>query len=79
MKILDRLAYALCIMVPNEDFAELIRRGTPVELDEEDLAVLRPLSCTSLMLKEGTGAGECGMIHTYLFPCPCSPATPHES
>jgi hypothetical protein len=27
-------------MVPNEDFAELIRSGTPVELDEEDLAVL---------------------------------------
>ncbi len=36
----DRL-YALCIMVPNEDFAELIRGGTPVELDAEDLAVLR--------------------------------------
>ena len=33
--------YALCIMVPNEDFAELIRSGTPVELDTEDLAVLR--------------------------------------
>lgn len=33
--------YALCIMVPNEDFAELIHRGTPVELDEEDMAVLR--------------------------------------
>lgn len=33
--------YALCIMVPNEDFAELIRSGTPVELDEEDLTVLR--------------------------------------
>jgi mannose-6-phosphate isomerase-like protein (cupin superfamily) len=32
--------YTLCIMVPNEDFAELIRRGTPVELDEEDLKVL---------------------------------------
>jgi mannose-6-phosphate isomerase-like protein (cupin superfamily) len=32
--------YALCIMVPNEDFAELIRSGTPAELDEEDLAVL---------------------------------------
>ena len=32
--------YALCIMVPNEDFAELIRSGMPVELDEEDLAVL---------------------------------------
>lgn len=33
--------YALCIMVPNEDFAELIRSGTPVILDDEDLAVLR--------------------------------------
>lgn len=33
--------YALCIMVPNEDFAELIRSGTPVELDDEDLAILR--------------------------------------
>lgn len=36
----DRL-YALCIMVPNEDFVELIRSGTPVELDEEDMRVLR--------------------------------------
>lgn len=36
----DRL-YALCIMVPNEQFAELIRSGIEVELDEEDLAVLR--------------------------------------
>lgn len=36
----DRL-YALCIMVPNEDFAELIRSGTPAELDEADMAVLR--------------------------------------
>lgn len=33
--------YALCIMVPNEDFAELIRSGEPVALDEEDLRVLR--------------------------------------
>ncbi len=33
--------YALCIMVPNEDFAELIRSGTPAELDAEDMAVLR--------------------------------------
>lgn len=33
--------YALCIMVPNEDFAELICSGTPVELDEEDLRVLK--------------------------------------
>ncbi len=32
--------YALCIMVPNEDFAELIRSGIPVELDEEDWRVL---------------------------------------
>ena len=35
--------YALCIMVPNEQFAELIRSGIPVELDEEDFAVLRRL------------------------------------
>lgn len=33
--------YALCFMVPNEDFSELIRRGIPETLDEEDLAVLR--------------------------------------
>lgn len=33
--------YTLCIMVPNEDFAELIRSGIPVELDAEDMAVLR--------------------------------------
>ncbi|MDJ0553959.1 MAG: cupin domain-containing protein [Microcoleaceae cyanobacterium MO_207.B10] len=32
--------YALCIMVPNEDFAELIRSGIPVDLDAEDLQVL---------------------------------------
>lgn len=43
----DRL-YALCIMIPNEDFAELIRSGTPVELDQEDLAVLRRSSVPQL-------------------------------
>ena len=32
--------YTLCFMVPNEDFAELIRSGVRVELDEEDLRVL---------------------------------------
>lgn len=32
--------YLLCMMVPNEDFIELIRSGTPVELDEEDRRVL---------------------------------------
>jgi len=32
--------YTLTIMVPNEDFAELIRSGTPLELDAEDMAVL---------------------------------------
>jgi mannose-6-phosphate isomerase-like protein (cupin superfamily) len=37
----DGRLYALCIMVPNEDFAELIRSGMPVELDEEDIAVLK--------------------------------------
>ena len=33
--------YTLTVMVPNENFAELIRSGVPVELDAEDLAVLR--------------------------------------
>ncbi len=28
--------YTLTVMVPNQDFAELIRAGTPVELDAED-------------------------------------------
>lgn len=32
--------YTLCFMVPNEDFVELIRSGTQVELDEEDFQVL---------------------------------------
>lgn len=40
--------YTLCIMVPNEDFAELIRSGTPVELDQEDIAVLRRLPASVL-------------------------------
>ena len=36
---LERL-YALCMMVPNEDFSELIRSGLPAALDEYDLQVL---------------------------------------
>jgi mannose-6-phosphate isomerase-like protein (cupin superfamily) len=32
--------YALCFMVPNENFSELIRNGIPEELDEKDLQVL---------------------------------------
>jgi mannose-6-phosphate isomerase-like protein (cupin superfamily) len=33
--------YTLTVMVPNEDFAELIYNGIPTELDAEDLAVLQ--------------------------------------
>ena len=33
--------YCLTLMAPNEGFAELIRGGQAVALDEEDLAVLR--------------------------------------
>lgn len=33
--------YALCVMVPNEDFAEMIHGGEPVALTAADLAVLR--------------------------------------
>jgi mannose-6-phosphate isomerase-like protein (cupin superfamily) len=36
--------YALCFMVPNEDFSELIRSGIPQELDEEDLEVIQGIS-----------------------------------
>jgi mannose-6-phosphate isomerase-like protein (cupin superfamily) len=32
--------YAFCAMVPNENFAEMIHRGTPVNLDAEDIAIL---------------------------------------
>ena len=35
----DRL-YALCMMVPNEDFSELIRSGIPATLDKKDLQIL---------------------------------------
>jgi mannose-6-phosphate isomerase-like protein (cupin superfamily) len=33
--------YCLTVMIPNEGFAELIRKGTPAPLDASDLAVLR--------------------------------------
>ena len=33
--------YCMTVMVPNQDFAELIRAGEPVALDDEDWAVLR--------------------------------------
>jgi len=36
--------YALCTMIPNDGFAELIRHGVPAALDAEDLAVLRRLA-----------------------------------
>ena len=32
--------YTLTVMTPNEGFAELIRSGQPVDLDEEDLRIL---------------------------------------
>jgi mannose-6-phosphate isomerase-like protein (cupin superfamily) len=35
--------YAICFMVPNEDFSELIRNGVAESFDEEDLKVLRGL------------------------------------
>lgn len=41
--------YVLCIMVPNEDFAEQIRRGLPSELDEEDWQVLSHAPKRSLL------------------------------
>lgn len=35
--------YVLCIMIPNEDFCELISSGQPAPLDKEDLEVLSRL------------------------------------
>ena len=35
--------YALCTMVPNEDFAEMIHGGIPIELSQEDVAEARKL------------------------------------
>ena len=35
--------YALCTMIPDDQFSELIRNGVPAELDAEDMAVLRRL------------------------------------
>ena len=32
--------YTLTVMVPNEEFAQLIRNGQPVTLDADDLAVI---------------------------------------
>jgi mannose-6-phosphate isomerase-like protein (cupin superfamily) len=32
--------YCMTVMVPNQDFAELIRSGEPVALDDEDWAIL---------------------------------------
>lgn len=36
----DSKLYTLTVMTPNEGFAELIRKGQPVELDDEDRRVL---------------------------------------
>lgn len=43
--ISSRRLYLLSVMVPNEDFAELIREGIPATLDEEDMAVLSRTHC----------------------------------
>lgn len=48
--------YALCLMVPNEDFAEMIHAGTPVALDAEDRAVLAGASLVGPILAAQAGA-----------------------
>ncbi len=45
----DSRLYTLTIMVPNEDFSELIRSGIPVELDAEDMTVLGRLDSFKLL------------------------------
>ncbi len=41
--------YTLIIMVPNEDFSELVGSGIPVELDAEDMSVLGRLDSFSFV------------------------------
>lgn len=40
----EKRLYALCMMVPNEDFSELIRNGIPERFDQEDLQVVTRLN-----------------------------------
>ena len=42
--------YALCMMVPNEDFSELIRNGVPEQFDQEDLQVVTRLNPLAAMI-----------------------------
>lgn len=42
--MLDEKLYVLCLMVPNEEFAELIASGEPMQLDAQDLAVLKGMA-----------------------------------
>jgi mannose-6-phosphate isomerase-like protein (cupin superfamily) len=45
----DTRLYTLTIMVPNENFSELIRSGIAVQLDAEDMAVLGRLDSLKIM------------------------------
>ena len=40
----ERRLYCLTFMTPNDNFAELIRAGTPAAIDDEDWTVLRGMS-----------------------------------
>ena len=46
----NKRLYALCMMVPNEDFSELIRNGIREEFDQEDLQVVTRLNPLAAML-----------------------------
>jgi len=46
--------YALCLMVPNEEFAELIHAGTEVPLDAEDEALLGGVPFAALAAQAAT-------------------------
>ena len=52
--------YCLTFMAPNEGFAELIRHGTPVALEAEDIAVLtgagRPAQAAGVAAKKPAGS-----------------------
>lgn len=40
--------YCLELLLPNEDFAEMVRRGQELSLDEDDSCILAAIGCASL-------------------------------
>src|SRR5262249_19037720 len=62
-----RRLYALCTMIPDDQFAALIRDGVPAPLDDEDLALLRRLA------RAGVEDPACPSTAAAAISRPCAP------